>query len=302
MTTPVPDERMRLIGTGKPLEAGILARMEGFFGADFSGVRVHEGPIAEQMGALAFTLGETLYFSPGLYNIRTREGLELLGHELAHVVQQRDGRVANPYGRGVAIVQDPSLEAEADLMGQRAAKAILSGTGIGQAAMGSRPGAAVTDPDVLDADMPTESLDPALQLRHLKHQYNSLRGTSASVAATIVSGVNTARGSISVNGQQVASATGFSGHSMRRSWVSREARRMNRGGFNGAARQADAEIQVLLRLEDQIEEEDLDVYGGHLYINSDLEICRVCRRCIRVFCRYYGLTDHMSSHQESTLY
>lgn len=89
---------------------------------------------------------------------------------------------------------------------------------------------------------------------------------------------------------------------MRRTWVYDEARRMTTRNFNGAARQADAEIQVLLKLEDQIEDDNLDVDDGDLYINSDLEICRVCRRCIRVFCRYYGLTDHMSSHQESTLY
>ncbi|HET9627074.1 MAG TPA: DUF4157 domain-containing protein [Kofleriaceae bacterium] len=73
------------------------------------------------MGALAFTLGEAVYFAPGLYDPTTREGLELLGHELTHVVQQRDGRVTSPYVRGVTIVQDPALEAEADAMGRRVA-------------------------------------------------------------------------------------------------------------------------------------------------------------------------------------
>jgi hypothetical protein len=138
VTSPVPDGRLRLIGNGQPLEGGIRARMEGFFGADFSGVRVHEGPAAASLGALAFTLGETLYFAPGLYDPTTREGVELLGHELAHVVQQRDGRVSNPYGRGVAIVQDPGLEAEADAMGRRVAEEIWSGVGsrFGQAVLG----------------------------------------------------------------------------------------------------------------------------------------------------------------------
>jgi hypothetical protein len=44
-----------------------------------------------------------------------------LGHELAHVVQQRAGRVRNPFGDGVAIVQDRTMEAEAQLRGQQAA-------------------------------------------------------------------------------------------------------------------------------------------------------------------------------------
>ena len=124
VTSPVLDGQLRLIGEGKPLESGIREHMERSFGADFSTVRVHEGPAASAMGALAFTLGETLYFGPGQYDPTTREGIELLGHELTHVLQQREGRVENPYRRGVAIVQDPRLEAEADAMGRRVADEI----------------------------------------------------------------------------------------------------------------------------------------------------------------------------------
>ncbi len=119
--TPLPAVQLQVLGQGRPLKSGIRQTLESFFQADFSGVRVHEGPVAQAMGALAFTLGKDIYFAPGLYDPTTREGVELLGHELAHVVQQREGRVVNPYGRGVAIVQDPALEAEADLMGQRVA-------------------------------------------------------------------------------------------------------------------------------------------------------------------------------------
>lgn len=130
VTLPVSDGRLRLIGPGKPLDDGLREKMEGFFGADFSGVRVHEGPTAQAMGALALTLGETLHFAPGLYDPTTRDGIELLGHELTHVVQQREGRVSNPYGRGVAIVQDPGLEAEADAIGREVAEEIWAGTGV----------------------------------------------------------------------------------------------------------------------------------------------------------------------------
>jgi hypothetical protein len=45
----------------------------------------------------------------------------VLGHELAHVLQQRAGRVRNPQGSGIAIVQDVLLEAEAEHLGARAA-------------------------------------------------------------------------------------------------------------------------------------------------------------------------------------
>ena len=138
-TTPIPAGQLRVIGQGRPLEAGIRRTMESFFEADFSAVRVHEGPAAQAMGALAFTLGEELHFAPGLYDPVTREGVELLGHELTHVLQQRDGRVANPYGQGVAIVQDPALEAEADRMGQRIADEMWPPARVGQPSMKHGP-------------------------------------------------------------------------------------------------------------------------------------------------------------------
>src|SRR5262249_38297722 len=73
------------------------------------------------IGALALTQGSNLYFAQGQYNPHTSRGRQLLGHELAHVVQQRAGRVRNPFASGVAVVQDRALETEADRMGLRAA-------------------------------------------------------------------------------------------------------------------------------------------------------------------------------------
>jgi hypothetical protein len=95
--------------------------MERAFAADFSEVRVHVGPQAAAIGALAFTAGTDIFFAQGRYQPQTTEGLRLLGHELAHVVQQKQGRVRNPLGHGTAIVRDQVLEAEADRMGTRLA-------------------------------------------------------------------------------------------------------------------------------------------------------------------------------------
>jgi hypothetical protein len=96
--------------------------MERYFGTDFSDVRVHVGNDAASIGALAFTLGSDIYFAPEQYQPHTLYGRELLGHELTHVLQQREGRVANPFGDGVAVVQDHDLEAEADRHGKAAAE------------------------------------------------------------------------------------------------------------------------------------------------------------------------------------
>ena len=108
-------------GVGQPLPAPVLQAMESFFQTSFADVRVHVGAQAGAIGAIAFTQASNLYFAPGQYNPHTAPGRQLIGHELAHVVQQRAGRVRNPFGGGTAVVHDPALEAEADRLGQRAA-------------------------------------------------------------------------------------------------------------------------------------------------------------------------------------
>ena len=107
---------------GSSLPGPLRRKMESAFGADFSNVRVHQGPAAEALSALAFTQGRDLHFAPGRYNPATPQGQRIIAHELAHVVQQRQGRVARPSSGGVPLNADPSLEAEADALGGRAAR------------------------------------------------------------------------------------------------------------------------------------------------------------------------------------
>ena len=110
---PLPDGVLGGGSGGNPLPEAVRSKMESFFNADLSDVRIHVGNEATKIGALAFTLGSNLYFAPGQLNLHSQHGHELLGHELTHVIQQRAGRVRNPFGAGVAVVQDPALEAEA---------------------------------------------------------------------------------------------------------------------------------------------------------------------------------------------
>jgi len=114
--------RLNLAGAvGRPLPDGVRQKMESFFKADFSNVRIYQGPQAQSIGAHAFTMGTDIYFAPGQYSPDTPRGQQLLGHELAHVIQQRQGRVRAPQGKGAVVVNDHGLEAEADRMGARAA-------------------------------------------------------------------------------------------------------------------------------------------------------------------------------------
>jgi hypothetical protein len=104
--------------------------MERAFGTDFSAVRIHEGTRAKEMGALAYTQGTDIHFAPGQYQPQSERGQELLGHELAHVVQQAQGRVqATKQKKGVGMNDDHGLEHEADAMGARAARGEAAGMG-----------------------------------------------------------------------------------------------------------------------------------------------------------------------------
>lgn len=116
-------------GAGRAMPASVQARMENSFGADFSNVRIHEGPQAQALGATAYTQNSDIHFAPGQYRPNSQSGQELLGHELAHVVQQSQGGVqATTQAKGVGINDDPGLEREADEMGARAARGEQAGS------------------------------------------------------------------------------------------------------------------------------------------------------------------------------
>ncbi len=122
---PLEPAALRLpAGGGRPLPEGVRRHMEEVFGAGLGEVRIHEGPHASALGAAAFTLGSEIHFAPGQFVPGTGAGRQLLGHEIAHVLQQRSGRVRNPLGAGLVVLQDPALEAEAERLGLRAAQVI----------------------------------------------------------------------------------------------------------------------------------------------------------------------------------
>ena len=93
---PVDAESESLIrserATGQSLPDGTRQQMEGAFGADFSGVRLHTGARADEvsgrLGAKAFTVGSDVFFRGQAPQLGSRSGMELIAHELTHVVQQ----------------------------------------------------------------------------------------------------------------------------------------------------------------------------------------------------------------------
>ncbi|WP_221417892.1 DUF4157 domain-containing protein, partial [Fulvivirga kasyanovii] len=116
------------------LPDAVKGKMEGAFGTSFADIKVHNNSSqAQKIGALAYAQGNDIHFAPGQYNPASSKGQELIGHELTHVVQQRQGRVkATTQAKGLAVNDDPALEQEADTMGAKAARgqAINSGVAV----------------------------------------------------------------------------------------------------------------------------------------------------------------------------
>lgn len=87
---------------------GMRRRAEEVSGFSFDDVKVHYGSDKPgQLKALAFAQGSQVYLGPGQE--------QHLGHELGHVVQQKQGRV-RPTGsvKGQPLNDSRSLENEAD--------------------------------------------------------------------------------------------------------------------------------------------------------------------------------------------
>jgi hypothetical protein len=100
---------------GHALDPGTRGFFETRFGHDFSGVRVHRDAAAERsaedINALAYTVGHDIVFGAGRFAPATPEGRRLLAHELAHVVQQEGGVRRNVIQRrsGCSDDQDKTI-------------------------------------------------------------------------------------------------------------------------------------------------------------------------------------------------
>lgn len=87
-------------GGGMPLDEQTRGDFEKSLEHEFGHVRVHTGnepdALARSVDARAFTLGNDIYFAAGEYQPASSEGKRLLGHELAHVVQQEGAPTTGP--------------------------------------------------------------------------------------------------------------------------------------------------------------------------------------------------------------
>jgi hypothetical protein len=102
-TLDITDESMGeisdvLSSPGFPMDYPTRQFMERRFGHDFADVQVHSDAIAAEsarvLNARAYTIGSNIVFGEGQYCPQTFEGKKLIAHELAHVLQQNNGKPA----------------------------------------------------------------------------------------------------------------------------------------------------------------------------------------------------------------
>jgi hypothetical protein len=110
---------------GQPLPDNVRASMEGAFGADFGGVKIHTGSrsyaLNKALSARAFTVGKDIFFGEGEYNPDSSAGKEVLAHELTHVVQQNGVAVQRdvelrPQAAPLSVMNEVSNEQQTDLV------------------------------------------------------------------------------------------------------------------------------------------------------------------------------------------
>lgn len=79
--------------TGRPLSLGQRQQLGDHVAFDFSQIRIHDdasaAAVTAPLQARAVTAGSHIFFAPGAYKPGTPAGQRLLGHELAHAMQQQ---------------------------------------------------------------------------------------------------------------------------------------------------------------------------------------------------------------------
>ena len=139
-------------GIDKSLSDSMKGKLENHFGYSVDNLKFKESSEVSDMGAHAYTKGNVIKFAPNEFNQNTREGQELIGHEVSHVLQQNSGVMANDSSN---INSSSSLESSADLDG---AKVASSSFGDSMSSLSPMPTASVSSAPIQMKKMTEEEI------------------------------------------------------------------------------------------------------------------------------------------------
>lgn len=130
---PIVHEALR--SPGQPLDQATRDFIEPRFGHDFSHVRVHNdakaADSARTVNALAYTVGDNVVFGANQYAPTTFRGRGLLGHELAHTIQQRNAAASPPSADSNGAFEASAEAAGRDISIGRSVSRDLPSCGVG---------------------------------------------------------------------------------------------------------------------------------------------------------------------------
>jgi outer membrane protein OmpA-like peptidoglycan-associated protein len=153
-----PIVHQALRSPGHPLDKATRAAMERRFGCDFGQVRIHADERAAESAravkAKAYAVGNDVAFNRGEYQPQSAAGLDLLTHELAHVVQQTAGRAATIPDHIVLGAAGDAAEREAQQAGRG---------GWSRAVISVRDGSCLRRQPQQGDDQPEKKPKPAIQ-------------------------------------------------------------------------------------------------------------------------------------------
>ncbi len=292
-------------GGGTPLDDATRTFMESRFNHDFSQVRIHSNSLAEKsadaLDANAYAIGNSIVFGAGRYRPHTTGGNRLLAHELAHVVQQRQGGAVPETGHAAHAESEAAAVAGQIAAGQSSVS-VSQGTGIGIARDPKDPtGLPAATPEDLwrmvqglrghDASEPAHSVESAKErterakkalaadpdnkklqkaLKKAQNQQSRITRNQTKIDPTgkgkpIGTGYNTyaAIQVVDANGKQVA---------------------VGIGKFDGKVH---AEEHAMNHLRTQLKGKK--VANGRLMVVVDQKVCGSCRGKLKAFAKEFGI-------------
>ena len=100
---------------GEAMHPVLRAALEEHFGQSLPEILIHTDEAAneqaEQLGAIAFTRGSSIYFKSGHFEPFSLEGFKLLVHETTHVIQQAQGIVPEGVDTSSSLEREAQVEA-----------------------------------------------------------------------------------------------------------------------------------------------------------------------------------------------
>lgn len=125
MTSHFPDASRLSRGSGRPLTLPdqVQSSIEQHFGHSIDNLRFRESSDVESIGTKAYARGDEIHFAPGQFHPDTALGRKMIGHEVAHILQQAKGGLGN----GGELNVDRSMEDRADVQGDAVASMAPAG-------------------------------------------------------------------------------------------------------------------------------------------------------------------------------